>query len=217
MELSDQVGAEAVIACTVGAPPDYELGHIGHPELGSKGDVVVHDSFAHQVLVATAGGGTLDVHNLQLFATEGEFAKLGELRFNATNNGAALVRRVRYGDIDASAEGGDVQVFLGPRYFEGAYHVDSRSAATVSIVDVNFTMENSGNFVTGLVGDVGGKQKVRATSTEGDVELQVANEIDGDALRPRPEDGVKYPCQVNPTGPGCHGPDIASACTSCGR
>eukprot|EP01043_Picozoa_sp_COSAG02_P031663 COSAG02_NODE_2077_length_9916_cov_9.422489_5_plen_1119_part_00 len=217
VELSDEVGPEAAIVCTVDAPPDYELGHPGHPELGSKGDVLVHDSFAHQVQVLTAGGGMVDVNNLQLFATEGQFAQLGQLQLNVTGNGAVALQRVRNGDIDANTEGGDVRILLGPLYFEGAYSLDSASAATVSIRDVNFTMEHSGSSISGMIGNQGGKQKVGAMSTEGHVELQVADSIDADELRPRPVDGIKYPCQVNPNGPGCHGPDVGDACTSCGR
>jgi hypothetical protein len=159
----------------------------------------------------------VDVGNLQLFTTEGQFAQLGQLQLNVTDNGAVVLQRVRNGDIDANTEGGDVRILLGSQYFEGAYSLDSASAATVSIRDVNFTLERSGSSVTGMIGNGGGVQKVNVTSTEGRVELQVADAIDADELRPRPVDGIKYPCQINPNGPGCHGPDIGDACTSCGR
>lgn len=217
VELSDEVGPEAVIACRVDPPPDYALGHPGHPELGEKGDVVVHDSFAHRLAVTSGGGGRLDASNLELFATEGQFAKLGALELNATDNGGALIQRVRHGDIDVSTEDGDVEIYLGPRYFEGGYSVVSPSAA-VTIRDVNFTKRSSGGaWIEGVVGVADGAQRLSATSIGATVQVVVADALDGEPLRPRPVDGIRYPCQVNPNGPGCHGPSTEGDCTSCGR
>lgn len=62
--------------------------------------MVVVDAYAHKLAVQTAGGGVLDVANLELFGTEGQFAALGSVQLNATNGGGAMIQRVRHGDID---------------------------------------------------------------------------------------------------------------------
>lgn len=105
-----------------------------------------------------------------------------------------------------------MSINLGPQYFSGKYTLSP--GASISVTDTNFTRETS---VSGLVGALSSMQKIHASSSGGVVAVAVAEELDSEPLRPRPVDGIRYPCQVNPSGPGCHGPATQGDCTSCGR
>ena len=215
VELSDEVGAEAVLNYVVAAPPDYADGHPGHPPLDAGGDVVIHDSFAHLVAVRSEGGGTVNVSDLQLFETEGVHATLGLLQINATDAGGALIERVRHGNLDLRLAQGGADVALGPAYFQGEYSLSAGGGYTLVITDANFTKTPSGTTgATGVVGNGDGSQELTARSIGGQVAVRVADALEIERLRRRPVDGIKYPCQVNPNAPGCYGPQVG--CTSCG-
>ena len=159
--------------------------------------------------------------------TEGRYSALGTLEARAAKPHAPLrFHGVRGGSLDlAVAEKGDIDLRLGPRFFDGTY--DLRAGGGGFSVDVAAGTPHApsgpgrGKIGNGSVaagrpyGYTQSLQTISAATADGAVRLRVSEAVDPGPARLRPTAGELYPCLVNPALPGCI--IVAADCTSCPR